>query len=168
MKVIHRNGSSDIDGFDAYLKVPSELNFPTSVSIYQTSLENPSSEGSSYYLYEEVSLGPIFFGKGSDASGAPEVGHVYFNDSFPFDCVFLCTPAEGNDQYGFMGVGVASGGSRVATFVALSSYATSVTSPNLFHGYAEANRGLPIKVLVTAFPLNDDADVYAFSDIEIS
>ena len=86
--------------------------------------------------------------------------------AFPFNCVFICTPASQagsltSGYYGFLGVGLGEAGSPDATFIAstVSSIASAgkATYPEIASVGSNAARA-DIAVNITAFPMSGEPD----------
>lgn len=134
---------------------------------YEAYLSNPTEQSDEHFL-KPAGLFYSFYCMDSDGRvmKARFVGREGNDLNFPFNCVFICTPASQagsltSGYYGFIGVGLGVAGSSEATFIAstVSSIAENgkATYPEIASGGKLAARA-DIAVNITAFPLSGEPD----------
>ena len=134
---------------------------------YEAYLSNPTEYSDEHFL-KPAGLLYAFCCLGSDGlvTKARFVDGEGNASAFPFNCVFICTPASQagsltSGYYGFIGVGLGEAGSSEATFIAstVSSTASAgrATYPEIASGGSIGARA-DIAVNITAFPLSGEPD----------
>ena len=134
---------------------------------YEAYLSNPTDDSDEHFL-KPANLFYSFCCMDSDGrvTKARFVDREGNDLNFPFNCVFICTPASQagsltSGYYGFIGVGLGEAGSPNATFIgatvsSIASYG-KVTYPEIASGGLLSARA-DIAVNITAFPLSGEPD----------
>lgn len=133
---------------------------PSGVRSYETTMDNPDSEGSSGFISSPLYNFANMFSAVTKADGGRTVAQAYFSDAFPFDCLFVFAPVQSDsEKYGFVGCGAAKANSHYATIAGIANVALdSVTGPYGYIGnesWIDKHRGSGlngVKVAVYCFP----------------
>ena len=163
MKVTISHNGADFPAFSGSVRIPgSALRRMTSVKAVQDSLENPSEEGSSYYLHGASYLANTFYPVNGDGT----IGEAHFRSTeFSDDCLIVFTLRSSVASRGFMGVGYGIGGTHNAVLIAISGSHPG-NPEGMITTYARDTAPTPIPVNLYIFPKNPE-DVYALTDIYV-